>query len=325
MDVSVCIVNWNTKELLANCIKSLQEKTTGVSYEVIIVDNNSADGSSDMVRQRYPQCKLVASKENLGFGRGNNRGLQEATGKYIFYLNPDTVLATNALYGMFQYMESNPDAGAVGCRLLNQDRSIQFTCARTFPTLFNQFCDLMLLNRLFPKYKLFSTIEMSYWNHRDSRDIDCLSGACIFTRRDVVNTLKGFDENFFMYAEDVDLCYRIRKEGWKLHYLATEEIYHLEGQSSKKRSQKLFSFIVMRESNQIFFSKHYGKVNSYLYRALMFTGALFRMLVAALSVLELRQNRLSKQGRKDIYLKYFNLLLWSMGPRRYSSIATRKT
>ncbi len=325
MDVSICIVNWNTKELLANCIKSLQDKTLGVSYEVIIVDNNSNDGSAAMVRQRFPHCKLVESKENLGFSRGNNCGLQNAKGKYIFFLNPDTVLATNAVHGMFQYMESNQDVGAVGCKLLNQDRSIQFTCARTYPTLFNQFCELMMLNRILPKSKMFSTVELNFWDHRSSRDIDCLSGACIFARRDIINTIKGFDEKIFMYAEDVDLCYRIRKEGWKLHYLSTEEIYHLEEQSAKQKTQKYFSFLVMRESNQYYFYKHYGRLQAVFYRLLMFMGAVFRLLLAALSIFDFRQKRLSTLDRKNILLKYFNLLLWSLGLQKYSTLGTGKT
>ena len=287
MDISVCIVSWNTRELLYNCIDSILKMTSGVSYEVIVVDNNSSDGSAEMVKQQFPQCKLIESKNNNGFAKGNNLGLRVATGKYILYLNPDTVLITNALYGMFHFMEANTNIGAVGCKLLNQDGSIQFTCARTFPTLFNQFCYFMMLNRLFPKS--CSTTEMSYWDHRDSREIDCLSGACIFARKDIINKLQGFDEKFFMYAEDVDLCYRIKLEGWKLYYLASEEIYHLEGASSKKQSQKYFSAIAMRESNFQFFVNHYGKVNAQVYKLIIFIGSVFRLLVIVLSSLNLRK------------------------------------
>lgn len=313
MDISVCIVSWNTRELLYNCIDSIQKMTSGVSYEIIVVDNNSADGSAKMVKQQFPQCKLIESKNNNGFAKGNNLGLRIAKGKYIFFINPDTVLVTNALYGMFHFMESNKDVGAVGAKLLNQGGSIQFTCARTFPTLFNQFCYFMMLNLLFPKSKLFSTIEMNYWDHRDSREIDCLSGACIFASKNIINKLHGFDEKFFMYAEDMDLCYRIKREGWKLYYLASEEIYHLEGASSEKQPQKYFSAIAMRESNYLFFAKHYGKMHAQIYKFIIFIGSVFRLLVIILSSLNFGKRGMNKQYKETVINKYVNLVLWSLG------------
>lgn len=316
MDVSVCIVNWNTEELIINCITSLQKKTSGVSYEIIIVDNNSSDGSVEMVRQRFPYCKLIASNKNNGFSKGNNLGFREANGKYILFLNPDTILSTNALLGMFQFMESSPETGAVGCKLLNQDGSIQFTCARTFPTLRNQFCYMMLLNRIFPRSKIFSTIEMGYWNHKDSRYIDCVSGACLFARKLIIEEMKGFDERIFMYAEEVDLCYRIIKKGWKIYYLATEEIYHLEGQSSKKRAQKYFSTLAQRESNRYYFLKHFGKLYAWVYTLIVLFGSFLRLIVMLASIFDFRKNRLRIQDKKYIFVKYFSLLLWSMGLKK---------
>lgn len=316
MDVSVCIVNWKTKDLLADCITSIMDRTSGVSYQIIVVDNNSSDGSVEMVKQEFPNCKLIVSKKNLGFSKGNNLGLREATGKYIFFLNPDTILKTNALYGMFQVLEAHENIGAVGCKLLNAVDSIQYTCARTYPTLLNQLCDLMLLNRLFPKFKLFSTIEIGYWDHLDSREIDCLSGACIFARKDIIDIIKGFDAHFFMYAEDVDLCYRIKKAGWKLYYLASEEIYHLEGQSSKKKRQKYFSAIAQRESNHYFFHKHFGKLYAWMYTIIIAFGSSFRILVIVLSTFVFWGDRITRQDREYIFLKYLNLLFWALGLRK---------
>ncbi len=314
IDVSVCIVNWNTRELLRECIKSIKEKTSGIIYEIIIVDNASVDGSAEMLKEEFPDCKLIASRENLGFAKGNNRAVAEAGGNYILYLNPDTKLATNAICGLHSFLEKNPKYGTVGCRLVNADDSIQFTCARTFPTLFNQFCDLMLLNRVFPKFKLFSSIEMAYWDHNDSRDIDCLSGACIFARRQIIEKLKGFDENFFMYAEDVDLCYRIKNDGWKLYYLSTEKIYHIEGASSKKSSQKYFSAIAQRESNYYYFLKHFGVIQAKAYKTIIFFGSLFRLFVIRL--LNLGNHGTAAQNREFVFLKYVNLLLWSLGRKK---------
>jgi GT2 family glycosyltransferase len=320
MDVSVCIVNWNTKDMLANCINSLLDKTCGISYEIIIVDNNSADGSAEMIRHCFPQCKLVDSKQNLGFARGNNLGFREATGKYILFLNPDTILITNAVYGMFMFLEAHDDVGAVGSKLLNQDKTIQFTCARTYPTLLNQLSDLMMLNRLFPKSSLFSTIEMSYWDHNNSQYVDCLSGACLFVRKSLIEMLNGFDENIFMYAEEVDLCFRIKKAGWKLYYLANEEIYHLDGASSKKRSEKYFSVILQRQSNFYYFLKHFGIFQAQLYRTIFFLGSIFRMLIVLLSIMHFQKDRIQGQRRSYIFLKYWNILLWSVGIKKITPI-----
>lgn len=316
MDISVCIVSWNTRELLYNCIESIQRMTSGVDYEIVVVDNNSTDGSTEMVKQCFPHCRLIESKTNNGFAKGNNLGLQLATGKYIFYLNPDTVLLTNALYGMFYFMEANSDVGAVGCKMLNQDGSIQFICARKFPTLFNQICYFFMLNRIFPRLKILSTVELGYWNHKDSRRIDCLSGACIFARKMVIDKLKGFDGKFFMYAEDVDLCYRIKQEGWRLYYLASEAIYHIEGASSKNQSQKHFSAIAMRESNYLFFAKHFGRMHAHIYKFIIFIGSVFRLLVILLSSLNLGKRGMDKQHKATVINKYVNLVLWSLGRKK---------
>jgi hypothetical protein len=317
MDISVCIVNWNTKDLLCNCIESINNNTTiYINYEIIVLDNNSSDGSVEMVRQRFPNCILLESKDNIGFSAGNNACLRKAHGKYIFFLNPDTILSTNALLGMFNFLEINSDMGAVGCKLLNQDKSIQFICARTYPTLFNQLTYLLMLNKLLPKSKIFSTIEMGYWDHKDSQIVDCLSGACIFARKSIIEELSGFDEKYFMYGEDVDLCYRIKKAGWKIYYLASEEIYHLEGQSSRKRTERNFAAIKQRESNLYFFSKHYGKLSSYIYRGIIFIGSTVRLIIMLISLFDFRKNKISMYDKYIIIIKYIDLFLWSIGLKK---------
>lgn len=312
MEVSICIVNWNTKDLLYNCIKSIEEKTFGVRYEILVVDNNSADESVEMVQREFSNCNLILSERNLGFAKGNNVAVKKASGKYILYLNPDTELVTNAIYGMYLFLEEQKEFGAVGCTLLNPDGTIQFTGARTFPNPFNQFCYLTMLNRLFPRSKFFSTIEIGYWDHMESREIDCLSGACIMVRKDIIDKLKGFDESIFMYAEDVDLCYRIRKDGWKIYYLADEEIIHMEGAASKKTSNKYFGAILQRESNHYFLRKHFGNAEAVKFKLVICVGSLIRILTIILLI----PNLMLVQKRRDILFiigKYYNLFLWSIG------------
>jgi GT2 family glycosyltransferase len=311
-NVSICIVNWNTTKLLKNCIKSIEEKTVGLTYEIIIVDNDSQDDSVSMVKREYPGCLLVESKKNLGFARGNNEAVKNASGKYILYLNPDTELITNAIYGMFIFLERNTNFGAVGCKLVTADGQIQFTCARTFPTPFNQFCLLSMLNRLFPQSRALSTVEMNYWDHSDSREIDCLSGACIMARKDVIDSLGGFDENYFMYAEDVDLCYRIRKDAWKIYYLCEESIFHYEGASSKQKADKHFSALMQRASNYYFLIKHFGHIKGMTFKAAVGIGSIIRLIVLSVLTLFLILTG-PKKISPDIFGKYLTLFLWSIG------------
>ncbi len=314
IDVSICIVNWNTKELLQKCIKSINEKTHGLTYEIIIVDNNSSDDSVLMLKRDHPECLLIESKKNLGFAKGNNEAAKKASGKYILYLNPDTELRTNAIYGMFLFLEKNADFGAVGCTLVTSDEQIQFTCARAFPTPFNQFSFLAMLNRLFPRSRYFSASDMNYWDHADSREIECLSGACMLARKHIIDTQNGFDENIFMYAEDVDLCYRIRKEGWKIYYLAAESIFHHEGASSKKKQNKYFSALMQRDSNYYYFTKHFGSLKALEFKAAVGFGSIIRLSLLVLLSPFLIQSRPDTVSF-DVFGKYINLFLWSIGLR----------
>lgn len=317
MDVSVCIVSWNTKELLYKCIKSIKDKTFGISYEIIVVDNASTDGSSEMILEKFSDCKLIESKNNLGFAKGNNVAVKEALGKYILYLNPDTEVVTNAIHGMFHFLKTNKEYGAVGCKLTDVKGNIQHTCASTFPTPLTELSLLFLLNRIFPRSKYFSTRELDYWDHVDSRDVDCLSGACIMARRDLIERMKGFDEKIFMYSEDLDMCYRILKEGFKIYYLSTEVIKHLAGASSRKAKNVHFAVLMQKQSNYYFMRKHYGGFHAQCFRMAIFAGSLFRILIAIFLLLAFSCGLVKKDiNPRYILGKYTNMLLWSLHIKR---------
>ena len=183
IDLSICIVSWNTKDLLRQCLKSVYHFTNGINFEIIIVDNGSSDGTVEMLKTEYSQCQLIQSHKNLGFARANNLAVKNSNGRYILYLNPDTELTSNSLYTLSEFLEQNSEYGAVGPKLIFQDGSIQYVCARTFPSPKNQFTFLAMLDRVFKKSKYFSTVEMRYWDHEDNRDIECISGAFILVRR----------------------------------------------------------------------------------------------------------------------------------------------
>jgi len=315
MDVSVCIVNWNTRDLLHTCVRSIREKTSGLSYEIIIVDNDSHDGSAEMIKNEFPDCTLIQS-DNVGFAKGNNKAIHKAKGNYILFLNPDTELVTNAVCGMFSFLEDKKEFGAVGCKLINPDGSIQYTCACTFPTPFRQLCYIFGLNKLFPKSKLFTSSELDYWDHMNDSVINALSGACIMVRKSIIDSIGGFDEGTFMYSEDLDLCFRIKKYGWKIYYLASETIIHRSGSSSAKQKNKNFATLMVKQSNYYFLKKNFGYTAALQLKIISCVGALWRIaLISFLSPFLILLRR-KNSGVKEILDKYTNIFFWSIGLRK---------
>jgi GT2 family glycosyltransferase len=313
MDVSVCIVNWNTRELLGRCLQSIGERTAGLTVEIIVVDNASADGSAALVARDFPEVKLIVLPANIGFACGSNVAAGSASGRYVLYLNPDTELASNAIFGMWTFLSGHPDHGAVGCRLLNSDGSIQLTCASSYPTPRNELTSLLCLDRLFPRSKLCSSRELNYWDHTDSRDVECLSGACLMLPRALAQQLAGFDEHLFMYGEDLDLCCRVRREELALHYLASEVIYHHEGAASKKKGRS-FAPLRQRAANYYFLQKNFGSAAAVGYRSAVSIGASARLVAALLcSPWWLLRRGATSQQLLNFLARHADLLLWSIG------------
>ncbi|MEY3251576.1 MAG: hypothetical protein RL227_549 [Pseudomonadota bacterium] len=316
MDVSVCIVNWNTRELLRSCLRSLQACTRGLSWEVIVVDNHSSDGSARMVATEFPWVRLLARPDNTGFSRGSNLAATVARGDCLLYLNPDTELSGNALLAMWRYLRRHRDCGAVGCRLLNSDGSLQLTCACTYPTPRNELSTLLGLDRLFPRSAIFSAREMAYWDRAHSRDVDCLSGACMMVPRALAERLGGFDERLFMYAEDLDLCRRIQRSGLRLRYLATESIYHHEGAASRRKGRS-FAPVRQRQANFYFLNKHFGRATGRAYRAAVALGTAVRAGLALLATpVTLLKPATWRQRWHDRMAVNGAVLMWALGLRR---------
>lgn len=314
MDVSIVIVNWNVDELLEKCVESIKTKTRNVDYEIIVLDNASTVGHVEKIKDRHPDVILVMSDVNLGFAKGNNRAANIAKGKYILYLNPDTELVTNAIFGMYEFMERNLACGAIGCKLISQEGLIQYTCASTFPTLRTEFNELFCLYKIFPKSKALSTREMTYWNHENSRNVDCLSGACIMISAGLNSKLNGFDENLFMYSEDLDLCFRIRESGYKIQYLANERIIHHEGMSTRKMKQDNFETIKTRDANYYFVKKNYGWLQGQILRLVVLAGSIFRVgLIACMWLVSQLGLTNDKINLHDAFRKYSTQIAWSVG------------
>jgi len=233
LDVSVIIVNWNTLDFTINCIKSIFQHTNGVDFEVIVIDNASNDNSAEIIQKTFPEVILIENKKNRGFAAANNQGIALAKGKYVLLLNSDTLILNNAITKIIAFADAHPKAGITGCRVLNPDRSLQPSCFM-FPSILNMLLSATYLYKLFPNNKFFGREKMSWWKRDDVREVDVVTGCFMLIRRDAIDQTGLMDEQFFMYGEETDLCYRLKQNGWKILFTPEAEIIHHGGQSSKQ-------------------------------------------------------------------------------------------
>jgi len=234
-DVTVSIVNWNTRDELRECLNSVLVQDDSVGFEVIVVDNASPDGSVEMVQAEFAdKVTLIANESNRGFGAAHNQSIGQSTGRYVFLINPDSrMLHPDLLRRMVEYMDANPDIGMLGPRILNPDGTLQFS-ARRFPPMFAGIFRHTLLGRLFPRNRFVRGYLMSDNPHDTTMDVDWLSGSALMVRREMLDRIGLFDERFFMYCEDVDLCKRAHAAGWRVVYYPEVEVSHRIGAASDK-------------------------------------------------------------------------------------------
>ncbi len=285
MDVSVVIVSYNVSDLLNECIISIK-KETSCSYEIIVVDNNSVDNSVEMLKTKHPDVKLIQNNHNVGFARANNQAFKEATGKYILMLNPDTIILKNAINKLVQFMDKHPEMGASGPKVLNTDMTLQHNCHH-FPSVLIRFAGYLQLKKFFPKNRLFGREHMTYWNYNEIKEIDWITGCALLIRTCALVEVGYLDENYFMYTEETDLCFRLKKYGWKILYYPSAHIIHHGGRSAlKQNKEKVFSKSIttyLFSTQYYFFKKNYGikisiiiKILDFIYYFLLFIKNLFR-------------------------------------------------
>mgnify|MGYP000436249468 CR=1 FL=1 len=267
MDLSIVIVSWNTRKLLEACLRSVYAETRGLTFEVFVVDNASVDGSPEMVERAFPQVRLIRNAANVGFARASNQALRLSRGRYVLLLNPDTVILDQALVRMVHFMDQHPDIGALGPKILTAEGEVDLRCARRFPSLLSELLELTRLSARFPHNRLFGNYLMSYWDHNDSREVEVLMGACLLVRREAMEQVGLLDENFYMYGEDVDWCYRLRKAGWRVWYDSQDYIIHLGSQSTKLVQEEMG--LERFKSRHALFRKHRGSLYAGAYKALM--------------------------------------------------------
>jgi hypothetical protein len=256
IDLSIIIVNYNVKEFLQNLLDSLKKAAQDFSHEIIVVDNASDDGSIEVIEERYSSIKLIKNQKNIGFGKANNQALKIANGKYLLLINPDTIVKENTFHKLIKFLESANDAGIVGCKVLNPDGTLQLACRRGFPGPWTSFTKITGLSRLFPKSKIFARYHLTYLNENETYEVDAISGAFMFIRRSVYEKIGGFDPDFFMYGEDLDLCYRCQKAGFKVYYFHETEIIHYKGESTKR--SRIDETKVFYNAMHLFVKKHFS-------------------------------------------------------------------
>lgn len=307
-DISIAIVNWNTAELVLGCLSSLFDQKWEASFEVILVDNGSTDNSVGKVSSQFPQVKLIINNENVGFAKANNQALARAQGRFLLLLNSDTLVLPGALDKMVGFMDRNPEAGIVGCKLLNSDGSVQASCS-TFPNLRTALFRALYLDKLFPRNSWTGANRMSYWNYNSTREVEVVQGSCMLVRREVLDQVGALDEHFFMYSEETDWCYRARQHGWKIYFTPEAEIIHYGAKSSRQSARMR---VVFHQSRIKYFQKHYGWLTSVIARLLAALEVGLRLIYWSASLLIRRRKRLQALNMMGAY---WPALRWLLGGR----------
>ncbi len=274
--ISIVIVSFNVEKLLKECIESIYKETQAGSFDIWVVDNNSRDNSVQMVRENFPEVNVIENNENVGFPRANNQAVVKSQSDYILLLNPDTIIQDLAIDKMVAFMDSDPKVGVSGCRVLNEDGSLQLACRRSIPTPKVAFYRLSGLSRLFPNSKTMAKYNLTYLDPNQPHEVDAVSGAFLLIRKQVVDAIGVLDENFFIYGEDMDWCIRAKSAGWKVMYYPDAEILHYKGigcsTNSRKTSYEFYRAMVL------FHKKHFAKDCSIVTNALIYTGIFLKAL-----------------------------------------------
>lgn len=275
---SIIIVAYNSRGFLPACLTSVMEATAGLEAQIIVLDNGSAEPVLPETKAYFPKVEWLDSAENLGFGKGCNLAEKRARHPYLFFVNPDTIVSKDAFKKLLEFAEEHADAGAVGCRILNEDGSMQWACRRKFPSPLGAVFKTVGLASLFPKSKFFASYNMTYLDPELVTEVDAISGSFFCIRRELFEQIGGFDPDYFMYAEDLDLCLRVQRLGLKNYYAPVANILHFKGRSCETRRFK--SYVDFYEAMLIFVKKHrrYG-----LPYPLMAAGILFAALIGVFS------------------------------------------
>ena len=285
MDLSIVIVNWNTKSRLAACLDSVERHPPEGELEVIVVDNDSSDGSAQMARECFSDVTLIEQVKNVGYAEGNNRGIRASTGRLVLLLNPDTEVKAGTLDALVKFVDEHPEAAAVGCRLVGSDGRVQRSC-RSFPDPAGVLFEYTRLSYLFPKSRLFGRYRMTYFRYNQEAEVDQPMGSCLLMSRKAIEDVDMFDQEFPIFFNEVDWCYRAKLKGWKIYFTPSAEVVHHGAASTSQIKAEM-----IRESHRSmlkFYDKHYkGSIS----------GPVYWLISASISINSFFASRLASIGR----------------------------
>ena len=254
MDLSIVIVNWNTREYLGACLGSIEANPPGSEYEAVVIDNASSDGSAEMVRECFDRVILMENAQNVGYAEGNNQGIRRSRGEFVLLLNPDTEVKPGALDALLGFAREHSDAAAVGCRLVGPDGKAQGSC-RSFPDALGVFFEYTGLSRVFPKSRRFGSYRMTYFRYNREAEVDQPMGSCLLLSRKAVDEVGMFDKDFTIFFNEVDWCYRAKQKGWKVYFTPDAEVLHHGGASTRQAKADMAG--ESHRAMQEFYRKHY--------------------------------------------------------------------
>jgi GT2 family glycosyltransferase len=275
VDLSIVIVNYNTKELLKQTVESVLKTTTGIQYEIIVVDNASKDDSTHMIKMNFQSVILIENDNNLGYSKANNIGIKQAAGRYVLLLNSDTIVVEDCLKACVEYMDNNKSIGALGCKVVLRDGELDHACKRGFPTPEASLYYIFKLDKLFPGSRRFGQYDLTYLPVDEINEVDVLIGAFMMVSREAINKIGLLDEKFFMYGEDIDWCYRIKAAGFKNVYYPKEKIIHYKGASSRKR--RFMTIYEFHRAMLLFYNKHYRNKYNFLVTIAVYMGVTLKL------------------------------------------------
>ena len=304
VELSISIVNTNNCALLRDCLRSIWDTTKEASFEVIVVDNASTDGSADMVTREFPEVRLITSDKRGGYGESHNKGILASRGEFVLIFNEDMVVLDGALDAMVRKLKQDPTIGAIGARLLYTDGSLQHSCFRE-PSLRRALFDQLVPWRFFLRNSNLRG-KMYEWDHNDEREVDIVMGCCILAPRRVLDKAGLFDPQFFVYSEEDDLCKRIRNCGYKVLFLPEAQMIHVGGQTSKTMSVKMS--LVQTQSKVRYFEKHRGKIAAFTFRIVLAGGSTIRLIGWAALWTSLKRKRPEAQAMITKYWRTLALL-----------------
>ncbi|HUF52048.1 MAG TPA: glycosyltransferase family 2 protein [Longimicrobiales bacterium] len=313
LELSVLIVSWNVRDLLCSCIDALHRELDGIAAEIIVVDNASADDTVATLRARYPEIRVIANRDNVGFPLANNQALRLARGEYVLYLNPDTEVGPGSVRGCMAALRADARLGMAGCKLVLEDGSIQLECARRPYLLRHMAMEVLYLHMLLPRSRIFGDHLMAWWDHEGERDVEAICGAFMLVRRAAAEQIGGLPEEVFMYHEDLAFCIRLRRAGWRIRYLGQYSTLHRWRGSSRRSTAKLallegeYKIQLLRETQ--------GPWHARAGRVLFAVRSASRLALGALLALSLGWTELGRRFPRVLDWRTHGLqLVWAIAP-----------